>query len=419
MTGSVHIAVGANHRSAPLDLRERMFVSRDETPAFYELLKARGFEEALLLSTCDRVEVHALHSEPASAIGVLRDLLGGRVGLNGVDERLYGLSDRAAMRQLFAIASSLDSLVVGEPQVLGQLKESHRRAAASGMMGRGLERRLQSAYTAAKRVRSETRIGERPVSIASAAVEVAREIHGDLGRVRGLLVGAGEAGELIAARLLNHGLQDLAILHNRPRLAQSVAERLEASLVGPDDRDQALAAADILILSVGAGRHAVVHDEMKAALKVRRRRPVFLVDAGVPPDADPAIDRLGDVFVYNLDDLERIALSGRAGREDEAGAAWAIVEEMLAVFSGADAQRDATPAVTALRASFEAVRQEVLAGKGGDDASEATRRLVNRLLHDPSETLRLLAEHDPNGVAGAEDLLQRLFRLRAGENHEP
>ncbi|MGY8996080.1 MAG: glutamyl-tRNA reductase [Alphaproteobacteria bacterium] len=412
----VHVAVGANHKSAPLDLREQMFVSRDETPAFYEILKGRGFHDALLLSTCDRVEVHATHESPAVATGILRDLLASRAGAADLGERLYALTDRAAMRQLFAIAASLDSLVVGEPQVLGQLKESHRRAVASGMMGRTLERRLQAVYGAAKRVRNETRIGERPVSIASAAVEVARDVHGDLKRVKGLLIGPGEAGELIAGRLKRNGLNDLRLLHRRPALAQSVAERLDIAMASSEDREAEIAAADVLILSVGAGRHAVTRDELEHALKARRRRPIFVIDAGVPPDADPAIDQLDDIFLYNLDHLERIAVTGRAGREDEAAAAWTIVDQAVNDFFTDGAQRDAAPVVTALRSHFEAVRQEVLTGKAGNQPDEATRRLVNRLLHEPSEALRSLAETDPDAAAQAEKLLERLFGLKAGDN---
>lgn len=240
----VHVVVGANHRSAPLDLRERLLVPSAEMPAFYTLLKSEGFDEALLLSTCDRVEVHALHPAPASAIGRLRALLAARAGMSSagagdagdvdlraegapeVDRRFYGLAGRAALRQLLAVAASLDSLIVGEPQVLGQLKESHRRAAAAGMVASGLERRLQSAYGAAKRVRSETGIGERAVSIASAAVEVARHVHGDLGAVAGLVLGTGEGGALIAARLVSHGLGRLAVLGERARLAAALAEKI-------------------------------------------------------------------------------------------------------------------------------------------------------------------------------------------------
>ncbi len=415
MSVPIHIAVGANHKSAPLDLRERMFVPRDETPVFYEVLKSRGFTDALLLSTCDRVEVHAAHESPAVAIGILRELLTSRVGVGDLGERLYALVDRAAMRQLFAIGASLDSLVLGEPQVLGQLKESHRRAVSTGMMGRTLERRLQTVYGAAKRVRNETRIGERPVSLASAAVEVARDVHGDLKRVCGLVIGPGEAGEMIAGRLKSNGLKKLGLMHQRPALAQAVAERLGLRMASMEDREAELAAADILVLSVGAGHHAVTHREMEAALRARRRRPIFVIDAGVPPDADPEIDRLDDVFLYNLDHLERIAVTGRVGREDEAAAAWAIVDEALNAFFSDGAQRDAASVVTALRAHFETVRQDVLSGKAGVQPDEATRRLVKRLLHEPSEALRFLAESDPDTAREAEKLLERLFNLQPGD----
>ena len=423
----VHVVVGANHRSAPLDLRERLLVPAAEMPAFYTLLKSEGFDEALLLSTCDRVEVHALHPAPASAIGRLRALLAARAGMSSagagdvgsraagapeVDRRFYGLAGRAALRQLLAVAASLDSLIVGEPQVLGQLKESHRRAAAAGMVASGLERRLRSAYEAAKRVRSETGIGERAVSIASAAVEVARHVHGDLGAVAGLVLGTGEGGALIAARLVSHGLGRLAVLGERARLAAALAESLHARPAAPGDRERELAAADILVLAASAGRHTVSADELRRALKARRRRPIFVVDAGVPPQADPAIERLDDVFVYDLGHLERRALAGRRGREEDSGAAWAIVDEALSAFAADSAGRGAVPTVRALRARFEAARQEALAGRGGGDAAEATRRLVNRLLHDPSEVLRALAGSDPPGSAACEEALRRLFRLR-------
>ncbi len=421
MAQPVHVAVGANHRSAPLDLRERLFVPAAETPAFYALLKAEGFDEALLLSTCDRVEVHALHHEPASAIGRLRAILAARAGAPSptdspadspaLDGRFYGLAGRAALRQLLAVAASLDSLIVGEPQVLGQLKESHRRAAAAGMVAGALERRLRSAYETAKRVRSETAIGERAVSIASAAVEVARHVHGDLGAVAALLLGTGEGGALIAHRLASHGLGRLAVLGERARLTAALAETLRARPAPPADRERELAAGDILVLATGAARHAVTADELRRALKARRRRPIFVIDAGVPPQADPSIERLDDVFLYRLDHLEEHALAGRRAREDDTGPAWAIVDRALAAFAADRAGRCAVPALRALRARFEAEREAVLAARGGGDAAEATRRLVNRLLHDPSEALRALAAADPTAAAACQRALHRLFRL--------
>lgn len=407
-----HLAVGANHRSAPLELRERMFVGREETSAFYATLRRAGISEALLLSTCDRVEVHAVCDDPDEATARLNERLSAQAGESTeiMARRGYALRDDAALRQLFAIAASLDSLVVGEPQVLGQLKESHRRAAEAGMIGPVLERRLQAAYGAAKRVRNETAIGERPVSIASSAVEVARELHGDLSRVSALMLGAGEGGELIAERLKSNGLGDLAVAHRSPALARAVAERLTARLEPLDDPDSLLAGADIVVLAVGSGA-ALTRRQVERALKVRRRKPMLIVDAGVPADAEAAIHNIDDAFLYGLDDLERIALSGRARREGEAEAAWAIVAEELARFDHDRAERGAVPALAALRSRFEAARAEILAQKSGADAEEATRRLIARLLHDPSESLRALAAQDPAATRDAEALLARLFRL--------
>jgi glutamyl-tRNA reductase len=407
-----HIAVGANHRSAPLELRERLFVAREETAAFYDAMRHAGLREALLLSTCDRVEVHAVSDDPQGASARLRERLASQAGEHAavLEQRGYGLAGDAALRQLFAIAASLDSLVVGEPQVLGQLKESHRRAAEAGMIGPVLERRLQAAYGAAKRVRNETAIGERPVSIASSAVEVARELHGDLSRVSALMLGAGEGGELIAERLKANRLGALSVAHRSPALARAVAERLGANLSPLDDLDGLLAAADIVVLAVGSGA-ALTRSQVERALKARRRRPMLIIDAGVPADAEPAIHKIDDAFLYGLDDLERIALSGRARREGEADAAWAIVTEELARFGQDRAERGAVPALAALRARFEAARLEVLAQKTGTDSDEATRRLVARLLHDPSESLRALAAEDPEAARAAEALLARLFRL--------
>ncbi len=407
-----HIAVGANHRSAPLELRERLFVAREETAAFYDAMRHAGLREALLLSTCDRVEVHAVSDDPQGASARLRERLASQAGEHAavLEQRGYGLAGDAALRQLFAIAASLDSLVVGEPQVLGQLKESHRRAAEAGMIGPVLERRLQAAYGAAKRVRNETAIGERPVSIASSAVEVARELHGDLSRVSALMLGAGEGGELIAERLKANRLGALSVAHRSPALARAVAERLGANLSPLDDLDGLLAAADIVVLAVGSGA-ALTRSQVERALKARRRRPMLIIDAGVPADAEPAIHKIDDAFLYGLDDLERIALSGRARREGEADAAWAIVTEELARFGQDRAERGAVPALAALRARFEAARLEVLAQKTGTDSDEAKRRLVARLLHDPSESLRALAAEDPEAARAAEALLARLFRL--------
>lgn len=414
------VLVGANHRSAPLALRDRLFIDEAVQCEFLRRLKDAGLDQAMVLSTCDRVEVHAVHQNRERTAAILRRVLAEQAGLEATEiaESLYTFLGDAAVRHLFAVASSLDSLVIGEPDVLGQVKGSHRAARAAGMVGGELEGLLQAAYVAAKRVRSETAIGRRPVSIAAAAVEVAREIHGDLARRGGLLVGLGEMGELVAQHLRAAGLARLVVTHRANGRVERVAHRLAANVHPFETLEDALVAADIVVACTGLGRYIITRELMAAALRRRRLRPVFVIDLAVPGDAEPALDELDGAFLYDLDDLERVAEAGRAEREAAAAAAWRLIDEELAAFGRGQAMRAAVPAVAALRSHFEAIRERVLAEVKDRGAGEATRLLVNRLLHDPSATLREIAADDESGeeVARAEGVLRRLFRLDSGRS---
>ena len=409
------VVVGANHRSAPVALRERLHVEDDQIAAVFERLRAAGLDQALLMSTCDRVEVHTIHDDPSAAGAAVADVLGHRAGVDASElaAGLYTLEGAPAARHLFAIAASLDSLVIGEPNVLGQLKAAHRVAQAADMMGNELDSLLQAAYGAAKRVRSETAIGERPVSIAAAAVEVSREVHGDLGSCSGLLIGLGDMGEMVAGKLCDAGLGGLVVTHRRPSRAAPLARALGANVVAFEALPEALAAADVVITCAGLGTYTLSHEAMDEALRRRRHRPVFVIDLAVPRDADPAIEGLDGAFVYDSTDLEGVARAGLAEREAVADEAWHIVDEGLAAYGQSRAMRARAPAIDALRRRFEVLRQEVLAG-GENDAHAATRLLVNRLLHDPSEALRGLASDDD-----AERHLRRLFRLDDNQETEP
>jgi len=413
------VAVGANHRSAPLPLRERLFVEPLAVAEALADLRAAGLDQAVLVSTCDRVEVHTIHGDPAAARDAVLGVLAARAGLDSetVREGFYTLAGTEAVRQLFAVAASLDSHVIGEPQVLGQLKESHRIARAAGMVGGALEELLQTAYRVAKRVRSETGIGEGVVSIATAAVEVARDIHGGLGERSGLVVGIGDMGEMVARQLRQAGLSRLAVAHRSAGRAEALAHRLEANVVAFDRLDEAVAAADVVITSLGLGRYTVTVAGARAALKGRRYRPLFVIDLAVPPDVEPGVGDIDGAFVYDMADLEGVTRAGLAGREKAAKAAWAVVDAELDRYLRLRSMRQATPAVVALRRRFEAARERVLAEVDGQDAAYATRLLINRLLHDPSTALReLAAEEDGAGRAeAAEALLRRLFRLDAAD----
>ncbi len=415
------VVVGANHRSSSVALRERLFVDEAGFGDVFFRLRAAGITEALLLSTCDRVEVHAFHGDAAVARAITQVLAGhARIDPAELAASLYVLEGTTAARHLFAVASSLDSLVIGEPHVLGQVKVSHRVAQAAGMIGGALERLLQAAYAAAKRVRTETVIGEGPVSIAAAAVEVARSIHGDLGSRGGLLIGLGEMGELVVRQLQDAGLARLVVTHRTVGRVEAQARRLGA-MVQPFDRlADSLIAADVVVTCVGLCAPIVTQELMREALRRRRLRPVLVVDLAAPRDADPAVNDLDGAFLYDTGDLEGVARAGLAERAAAAEAAWKLIDEELAAYLRASHVRTAAPAVVGLRGHFEAMRERVLAEMPDGDAGAATRLLINRLLHDPSEALGEIAAADDTGAerAAAERLLRRLFRL-AGTDGKP
>ena len=416
------VVVGANHRSSTLALRDALFVEDAGLAAFLARLRDLGLGQALVLSTCDRVDVLTCDAEPDRAAGAVMLALAERAGqpAAGLGDQIYTLAGEPAVRHLFATAAALDSQVIGEPQILGQVKAAHRQCRDGGMIGPELETLVQAAFAAAKRVRSETRVAEGPASIATATVQLARDLHGDLERCDGLLVGGGDMGELVAESLLAAKLRRLVVTAPRLSRAEPVAHALGCHLAPFDQLPALLAEADIVLTAVG-GRHTVIAAEaVQAALKKRRRKPIFLVDVAIPGDIEPAVDRVDGAFLYDLADLERVAMEGRASREAAAHAAWQIIDGEVAGFLRGRAARQAVPAIVALRGRFEAVRGQVLA-EAGDDAERATRLLINRLLHDPSEVLREIAgtigleAGDDAEWRRTEQALRRLFRLERDE----
>ncbi len=409
------IIVGANHRSSSLALRDAIFVDDAAQAEFLARLRDAGLSQAVALSTCDRVEVLAMHHDSAVAEAAATAAFAARANMapDSMAGQFYILTDQAAIRHCFAVTASLDSLIIGEPHVLGQVKACHRMARDAGLCGPELETLLAAAYGAAKRVRSETAVAERPVSIASAAVQFARDLHGDLAECEALLVGAGDMGELVGESLLAAGLRRLVVTAPRQSRAEAIAESLNCHVAAFEELPQLLVEADIVLTSVG-GRHMVlVPEQVNAALRKRRRKPIFLIDTGIPGDIDPAVNRVDGAYLYDLNDLEQVAMEGRATREAAARDAWRIIDEELASFIKGRAARVAVPAVVALRSHFETVRDQVLI-EGGNDAEKSTRLLLNRLLHDPSEVMKEMAsagEAEGGEWQAAERLLKRLFRL--------
>jgi len=408
---SIAMVVGANHRSSSMSIRDRLFVEDAQVPVVLDKLRNAGILEAMVVSTCDRVEIQGLHDDPHAAARKIVEILAehGELDVSDLDGQTYTLAGDEAVRQIFRVCASLDSLVVGEPQVLGQVKSCHRLATEAGMAGPALEAILQAAYGAAKRARTETAIGERPVTIAAAAARLAQDLHGDLSKRSGLLIGTGEMGELTAQAMLDEGLGNLVVVHAAAARAEALARELNCHVGDYDDLARLLDDADVVLTAQGARRHVVTSDMMLVAIHRRRRRPVFLVDTSLPGDVDPSINRIDEAFLYDLADLEGVVMDGRASRESEAAKASAIVDAEVDSFLRGRAERVAVPALGDLRGHFESVRDQVLK-ETGDDAEKATRLLINRLLHKPSETMRGEAAKG-GGWPAAENVIRRLFGL--------
>jgi glutamyl-tRNA reductase len=417
------VVVGASHRSSSLATRERLFIEEAAVPEILATLRAAGFEQALVLSTCDRTEVAAIDGTPDGNPDAARQritaVLAQHAGLPAADitPEFYIFVGEQAVRHIFRVTASLDSLVIGEPHVQGQVKASHRAAQRAAMTGSELEAVFQAAYAVAKRVRSETGVTRRAVSLASAAAETARRLHGELNRCSGLLLGTGEIGELIAEILRAKGLGHLVVIHPQAARAEAVARHLGCHVSSYESLAQCLVNADIVVTALGARQVVLSPETMRTTLFQRRQRPVFVVDAALPGDVDPAVDRLDGIFRYTLGDLERIAMEGRAYRKTEFHAAMRIVDEAVGLFVRDRAARAAGPVLAALHGHFEAVRERALRDAGGD-AEKATQLLINRLLHRPSAILRALAIRQgarQSEFRAAQRALQRLFGL-AGED---
>lgn len=417
-TSRTPLIVGVNHRTGSLSLRDRLFVEDPDVPSFLELLRLQGLDQAVVLSTCDRVEVIAASADCARDTAAINAAFSdfSSVPSEELGSAMLGISGTDAVRHLYRVASSLDSVVVGEPQVLGQLKACHRLARDQGMVAGDLDRLMQSAFSTAKRVRTETAIGERPVSIAAVAVGIAREVHGRLEDARGLLLGSGDMGELVATELLRGGLGMLSICGvSRP--VSDLAERLEAYLVDDSNLTMALADADIVITALGGRAQVLTADMVRLALKSRRSRPQFIIDAGLPRDVETAVDRLDDAFLYDLADLERLAMEGQASRSFEAEAAEKIVQVEVDGFFMGRVARTATPAQNALRHHVAGIRDAVLK-EAGNDAEKATHLLMQRLLHTPSERLREMAQSGED-IEAAERLIRDLFDMTDDGDDKP
>lgn len=410
------LLVGMNHRSAPLELRERLAVD-EPGPVLRKLVAGDEVDEAVLLSTCNRVELVVLTREIEAARLRLRSLFRRELARGDagpaeqdLDHCLYEYQNGDVMRHVLRVASSLDSMVVGEPQILGQAKDAYRAAVECGAAGPILGRLFQHAFATAKRVRSETRIAERPVSVARVAVDLAGQIFESFSEKRALLVGAGEMIELALRALRGAGLEAISVANRTAERAAKLAVSFGATAHGLDELPALIADADVVLTSIGGGEPWLTRSVAERALRSRHGRPMFVIDIGVPRNADPAIDALDDVYRYDLDDLAAIANENAEERRHEQAQAEAIVEAEQQRFDGWFAALRAVPTIRQLRARVEAIRAgEVekalprlgLDGAARDGVEALTRAIVNKILHAPLARLRAEAERE-EGIAHLE-----------------
>ena len=395
------IALGLNHQTAPLDLREKVaFAPETTTEALGDLAHQPGINEAMILSTCNRTELY-VEADAGAECAAQRWLLEHH-GLTHrqLDEFLYRHEDNAAVRHLFRVATGLDSMVLGEPQILGQVKEAYQTARSAGTLRTSMERLLQQTFAVAKRVRTDTRIGANPVSVAYTAVRMAERLFADLADACVMLIGAGETIELAARHLSESKVRRLIVANRTLENAQALAARFGAYAISLTDLPQHLADADIVISSTASSTPILRRDMVENAIRARKRKPMFLVDIAVPRDIEAAVADVEDIFLYTIDDLKQAIDDNLRSRRTAANEAEAIIDLQVEHYQAWRRALAVRNPLTALRADAEAQREATLekarallvAGRTPEQAlTFLAHTLTNKLLHAPSANLRAAA----------------------------
>jgi glutamyl-tRNA reductase len=382
--------------------------------ALRELTGLPQVHEAVIVSTCNRTELYCVTGPGEVDLGGWLERYHGLS--KGIVDSLYRLDDRMAVAHTFAVAAGLDSMVLGEPQILGQLKEAYRAAQEAGSTGPVLNRLFQAAFSAAKRVRTETEIGVASVSVASAAVSMTRTVFAGLEQRTALLIGAGETAALAARHLRADGLRRMIIANRSIDAARELAAEFQAFAIGLEDIGAHLPEADIVLASTASPSPIVTRGMVEDALAARRRRPILMLDIAVPRDIDPSVAELEDVYLFTIDDLQTVVAGNLEGRRQAALAADVLIAEEVARFESSQRTRDAGPAIRRLRDTAELARRQTLDqaermlanGHPARDVLEfLATTLTNRLMHAPSIRLREAAE---SGDAGTVDAIAAIYR---------
>lgn len=395
------VIVGLSHKTAPVEIRERIaFAPNAMEEPLRQLAGLPSISEGLIVSTCNRVELYAASKDPEAAVIAMRRFLAEFHGLSQeeLDKHLYDYTDIEAIHHLFRVASSLDSMVIGEPQILGQIKTAYGYAVEFRTAGLILNRFLHKAFSVAKRVRTETGIASNAVSVSFAAVELARKIFDRLENKAVMIIGAGEMCELAARHFLNNGVSKVLVTNRTLERAEKLASELQGRAVPFDQFPHHLAEVDIVLTSTGAPNFILGHRQMEEIIRRRKQKPMFLIDIAVPRDIDPKVNDLSNVYLYDVDDLQEVVQANLKERQKEAGKAEGIVEQEIGQFNRWLENLDIKPTIVALRRKLDDLRRQELektfgnlkdlTGRQQKSIEAMSNALLNKIMHRPIEILK-------------------------------
>jgi len=415
------VLIGINHKTAPVEVRECIAFSEDESrSALHSLLRKSFIKEALLFSTCNRVEILLVTDNKTLAIDETKGFIAefNKIPLEDFEDSLYIHEGNDAVRHVFRVASSLDSMVLGEPQILGQVKEAYRTATEENTSGVILNRLLHRTFFVAKRIRTETGIGDRAVSISYAAVELARKIFGVLDDKTVMLIGAGEMAELAVEHLIRNNATRVWVANRTFETGVELAKQFNGQAIRFEEIPESLKTVDIVISSTGAPDYVIQRDQVKDVLRKRKNRPLFFIDIAVPRDIDPEINRLNNSYVYDIDDLKGVIDENIEDRRKEGIKAERIVDEAVIRYREWYESLNVVPTIVALRKKMESIaaaelKKTLQSSKISEQEAEAIHKmanaLINKILHDPTLFLKRNSMRGDNSFYI--DTVRKMFKL--------
>ena len=415
------LLIGINHKTAPVELRECIAFTEDESEsALGALSRKPHIKEVLLFSTCNRVEVLVVTANKAAALDTTKDYISeaNKIPRKEFEDCLYIHEGDEAVRHIFRVASSLDSMVVGEPQILGQVKNAYRMATEAKASGVILNRLLHRTFLVAKRIRTETGIGDHAVSISYAAVELGRKIFGSLEGKNVLLVGAGEMAELAVEHLIRNRVGKIYVANRTFENGVELARRFNGQAIRFEEVADSLQLVDIIISSTGSPNYVITRDQVKGVIRIRRNRPIFFIDIAVPRDIDPRVNRLTNSYVYDIDDLQGVIEENIEDRQREAIKGERIVDEAVIRFREWYASLEVVPTIVALRSKLESIAESEIkktlqSNKIPESSIGAIQKmagsLINKIMHDPMVYLK--KDSMPGDKSNHIDTVRKLFNL--------